>query len=404
MLAMNREQDDGKNYATPPSPWSHNPYNRGGFLQRKSLPPPSPPRKFDLGVHASGRGRGRGATGTRPLPLRTPPNKLLHDSAGTDVYMTPRGRHINEPRVSTGSPSRESRHCSPASSRSASPQKPPWYPAGSPASSRSASPHKRPWYPAGCRPSSGESGRSFGGGQENMHVVHPTFRHLFNETANRSDVGDDAEGDVGVDDTCGTMHRHGTAVPGVDMGGSPCSSPQTAATVPQRSETDIRNKRSATGERRRGNANAQRSTEKNNLPNKQRRDKPAGSGRTHNNDMSRRKGRNEGPRTDEREEDQHDAFRESVAMVRDRVRSLQSRGKPRIRENGLSADGRRRARPTPLSSAVFTGHSEQVLALAQHQDVMFSAAADGTAKVSALFTRQMRRPSINFCPRGRPGR
>ena len=361
-------------YATPPSPMSPNPYNRGGFLRRKS--PPAPPRKSDLGVNSSARGRG--ATGTRPLPLRTP----------SDVHMTPRGRHANE-----------TRGCSPASSRSASPQKPPWYPAGSPASSRSASPHKRPWYPAGCRPSSGdgESGRSVRGSQENTYVVHPTFRHIFNETANRSDRSNDGDGasDVGVEHTrrTRTWRQHGPPVPGAGLGGSPCASPQTTTTVSQRSESDRPN-RSAIGERRRESENPNPCfPKKPNLVDRQRQDKPAlGGPRVDSNDInditvSRRKDRNEGARADKGEDGEHCSFRESVAKVRDRVRGLQSRGKPRIKENGLLAgSSRRRARPMPLSSAVFTGHCEQVLALAQHQDVLFSAAADGTAKVTALST------------------
>lgn len=101
-----------------------------------------------------------------------------------------------------------------------------------------------------------------------------------------------------------------------------------------------------------------------------------------------RKDRIEGPRPDHRNNAQHDIYREPVDIdtVRGRVRDLQSRGKPRNKENGSSADSRGRAGPISLSSAVFVGHGEQVLALAQQQDVMFSASADGTAKVSVLVT------------------
>lgn len=365
MLAINRGLDDGKLYSTPPSSLSPNPYKRRGFLRRKG---PPPTRKLDL----SGNSSGRAATGTRPRPLRTPSDNLFRGPADTDVYMTPGDGHVTETTRARGSPLRNSRR-------------------GSPASSRSASPHKRPWYPAGCRPSSRESGRSSRGGHDNTYVVHPTFRHLFDETAKGGDAGgargqNDGGFGVGVDGTGRELRQRGKAVPGAGiMGGSSCSSPQTATTVPQRSETG-RKVRSATGERRREGANAYLSTNQNNLPGKQRRDQPARSGQTHNNDqMPRRKVTGEGKyAADKREGVQDDGHREPVVTVRDHVRDLQSRDNRRSQENGLSADGRKRVDPVSLSSAVFIGHSEQVLALAQHKDVMFSAAADGTAKVSVL--------------------
>eukprot|EP00903_Cladosiphon_okamuranus_P008391 g8067.t1 len=81
---------------------------------------------------------------------------------------------------------------------------------------------------------------------------------------------------------------------------------------------------------------------------------------------------------------------QSIAMVRGRVRDLQSREKPRSQKSGLSADdnGHTRGDPMSIYSGLFAGHSEQVLALAQHQDVMFSAAADGTAKAWDIYSHQ----------------
>lgn len=379
-------------YSTPPPSLSPNPYNLGAFLRPKTPPTPTPSRRFDLGINS--RSSGRGATGTRPLPRRTSSDNVFHNSAGVDVNMTPGENHTIETRGSRGSPSRESGRCSTASSRSASPQKRPWYPASSPASSRSASPHKRPWYPAGRRRSSGESGRSGRGGHEDTYVVHPTFRHhhLFNEGADGSDAGgtrgqDYGGASVGVDGR--GMRQHGEAVPGAGMDDSSCSLPQTAAKVLQLSESD-RKARSATGQRRETTAIAYRSTKKNDIPNKlQRQDKgrPAGSGRTHiDGQIPLKKERSGGRRTDQRANGQHLVCRESVDMVRGRVRDLQSREQYRSRKSGLSAGDHTKAGPTCLSSALFVGHSEQVLALAQHQDVMFSAAADGTAKVNALFS------------------
>eukprot|EP00752_Nemacystus_decipiens_P012120 g10745.t1 len=193
-----------------------------------------------------------------------------------------------------------------------------------------------------------------------------------------SDGNDDGDGDVGVDGR--TTRLQATAAPDSSVGGSACSSSSTAATVPQRSETDRQN-RSAIRERR-GGENAHRASSNNSLPGKHQLDKLAGSGRANNNErMSRQK-----VRSDAREDVESDTFQEPVTLVRDSVRGLQSRAKPRMKEKttGLSDDGRRRARPTSLSSAVMTGHSKQVLALTQRQDIIFSAASDGTAKHSAV--------------------
>lgn len=367
MLAIHTGLDDGKVVSTPPSSLSPYPYKRRGFLRRKSAPPTA--RAFDVGVDSIIR---RGSTGTRPLP-RTPSDNLLHDSVGINGYATPGSTFTNEMCGSRDSPMRDSRR-------------------GSAPSSRSASPNKRPWYPAGCRPSSGESGRNGSDDHESTYVVHPTFRHLFDKTANGSDAGGArGQNDRGV---CGggggvdgrLLRQHRIAVPDAGVGGSPHPSPQTATTAPPRSETD-RKARSATGERRRKTANAHLSTKQKNIADNKRQDKPTGSRLTPNDRLPRRKVRNEGRFIEKREGHQHDVYREPVAMVRDRVRDLQSRGKPRSQQNGLSVDDRGRVGPVFPSSAVFTGHSEQVLALAQHKDVMFSAAADGTAKVSVLFSR-----------------
>lgn len=98
--------------------------------------------------------------------------------------------------------------------------------------------------------------------------------------------------------------------------------------------------------------------------------------------------------------------KEEIAAIRSRVREIQAQG---IREGGSRVGGTQargmregeesgamlpevgdvasvsrspEARP---SSTVLTGHDGQVLALAHHGDRLFSAAADGTAKVRRPF-------------------
>ena len=297
MLTKNWELNGGKTYSTidavvndaPPSSTSPNPYKRRGFLRRKS---PQPRRKFNLDSDSGGGS----ATGMQSTLAMSPSHSYPNDHMRNDVHLS-----TNESRAkfspSAGSPQTRSGR-------------------GSPASSRSTSPHKRPWYPAGGRPTSRESNRSGGGGNQNTYVVHPTFRHLFDERADGGAVGfpsrvehgrDDAEVGNGISVVCNQSPRK--------------------------------------------------------LPNKGEHRYPGKGERAKKNPQN------------------------SIMTVRERVRDLQSRGQPRSRENGTTAPptkGSKRVGVNPRSSVVFTGHHEQLLALAYHKDILFSAAADGTAKVSVL--------------------
>lgn len=81
---------------------------------------------------------------------------------------------------------------------------------------------------------------------------------------------------------------------------------------------------------------------------------------------------------------ERDVFRESLATTRARVRDLQRRGGPQQQNNRrrqLAAAEKRKDDLRSQDSAVFIGHSEQILSLAHRKDILFSAAADGTAKV-----------------------
>lgn len=96
-----------------------------------------------------------------------------------------------------------------------------------------------------------------------------------------------------------------------------------------------------------------------------------------------------------------DLSRGSVASTRDRVRDLQALGGPQWQnrsERSLAAEEKRQDDPRRRNSAVFVGHSGQVLSLAHRKDILFSAAADGTAKVSALLypriTNSSRHPHL----------
>ncbi|CAM9520225.1 unnamed protein product [Scytosiphon promiscuus] len=79
---------------------------------------------------------------------------------------------------------------------------------------------------------------------------------------------------------------------------------------------------------------------------------------------------------------------ESVSATRARVRDLQARGGLSQRSAGVRSLRAAEARKGDSDSAVFVGHSEQVLSLAHRKDILFSAAADGTAKAWDTYSQQ----------------
>ena len=90
-----------------------------------------------------------------------------------------------------------------------------------------------------------------------------------------------------------------------------------------------------------------------------------------------------------------DDSRESVAAIRHRVRSLQAQEGVRMcsagrkDEDKKSLEAGNHAKPILGTSQVLTGHEGQVLSLVLHEDIIFSAAADGAAKVSHCLTESI---------------
>lgn len=386
---------------TPPSPASPNPYKRKGLLRRRSPPPPQ--RKIDLDNLSSSQG----TTGElRPPPPMSPPDSYFHDKVANDVlYATAAAGAEDSPLLLDFS----------------------WR--GSRASSRSASPHKRPWYPAGPRPSpGGNDSPNGGGGDESAYVVHPTFRHMFEKRANGSDANRRSRvvygrGDARVGDSRGASPRQSGPTHGA--GGVSRLSPTKTAVKSQRSERG-RTTGSATGGGGRERTSAHFSTEEMNTSGEQRWCAPttgqglrrvvngrrasstqdgdalsppiksvarvgpnsdAFSGTRSNNRIIGTEQSYAGRGKVGQREHSRGTSREMIATVRGSVRDLQtSRDRPRRQEiqEGLSARNNSSGGgdPSLRSSAVFLGHTEQVLALARHKDILFSAAADGTAKVA----------------------
>lgn len=363
---------------SPDCSTSPNPYKRRGLLRRRD---PQPQRKFDIDRNSS-------STGVRPPSLTSP--------ASTSV--APGG----------GSPS--------------------WNSLSAPGTPQSNSPNKRPWYPAGRRPSSRDSGDS--GADDSAYVVHPSFRHLFTERVHSSGTNDPsrsrqvysqgphhrASGGGGEN----SGRRPGTAVFSVG-GGDPSYSSSTKETmVARRSERPGEVEPAAAG-RWRG---VHFSKAKHNPPEQQRRDTTTGIGsapdassRQHggerasfsptdrssgfgsksdasphrprrNDHRSPREMGGQRPYAGRATVEQEGVPLETVAAMRGRVRNMQARGRPRRQERVgrmPPADSRRGGGdPRLRSSALFIGHSEQVLALARREDILFSASADGTAKVKSI--------------------
>lgn len=387
---------------TPPSSKSPNPYKRRGLLPRRSPPPLQ--QKFDVDNCSSSKGT---TGGLRPAPPTSPPGIYFDGSTGTDVKnapttggggntysATPAG---GSPTLAGGSPILLDSSCR-----------------DSRASSGSASPHMRLWYPADPRPSSGGNGEvNDGGGDESAYVVHPTFRRMF----------DDRVGGIGG----GGSQRASSRRPTHGAVGLSRSQPAETAAVSKPSERGRKTGPATRGGGREG-TNAYFSVEQTDTSGKQRRSAPttgqgphrvvdgrrslrtqdggapspptkstarvgpnlkAFPGARSNNLNTRPQRAHAGRGEVERQKPSREPSAETAATVRGRVRDLQiSPGRPRRQESpgrlstrdNCTAGGDQRFK----ASAVFLGHTEQVLALARHKDILFSAAVDGTAKVNTL--------------------
>ncbi|CAM9412333.1 unnamed protein product [Ectocarpus sp. 12 AP-2014] len=371
---------------SPDCSTSPNPYKRRGLLRRRD---PQPQRKFDIDRNSS-------CAGVRP-PLLTSP---------VSTSVAPGG------------------------------ESPSWNSLSAPGTPRSNSPNKRPWYPAGRRPSSRDSGES--GADDSAYVVHPSFRHLFTERAHSSGANDPSRsrqvhsqgpyhgasrgGGSGGENS---VRRPGTAAFSIGGGGPVYPSSTTEPTVARRSERPGEVEPAAAGRWR----DFHFSKAKHNPPEQQHRDAttkgigsaPDASSRQRggerasfsptdrssvfesksdaspprprrNNHRSPREMGGQRPYAGRETVEQEGAPLESVAAMRGRVRDMQARGRPRRKERGgrmPPADSRRgEGDPRLRSSAVFIGHSEQVLALARREDILFSASADGTAKAWDTYSQQ----------------
>lgn len=250
----------------------------------------------------------------------------------------------------------------------------------SPPPSRSISPDKKPWCPSGRR----SSGGNFESIYEGAHAVHPNFRRSSTDTSRARDGQD-----IDVYRGRGPHGRHS-----IDD-----SSPPSTATLRR---PEIREAEPVVG-RRGSRANHEVSKIEtrpdrrqwmaggsvygatNGVPsttpvNASRSSPKPVRVRAHSNEQAR-------PKLDERQGTAGGSggrpgdSRGSIAEIRRRVRGLQALGGRASVENDprSSAGGRRRS--SVQLSTVYAGHDGQVLALARHGALLFSAAADGTAKV-----------------------
>ncbi|CAB1098754.1 unnamed protein product [Ectocarpus sp. CCAP 1310/34] len=377
----------GQSYSTavaaandsPDCSMSSNPYKRRGLLRRRD---PQPQRKFDIDRNSS-------SAGVRP-PLLTSP---------VSTSVAPGG------------------------------ESPSWNSLSVPGTPRSNSPNKRPWYPAGRRPSSRDSGES--GADDSAYVVHPSFRHLFTESAHSSGANDPSRsrqvysqgphhgssrgGGSGGENS---GRRPGTAVFSVGGGDPSYSSSTTETTVARQSERSGEVEPAAAGRWRgahfsKAEHNPREQQHRNttttgigsapDASSRQRGGERASfspTGRSsvfgsesdaspprprRNDHRSPREMGGQRPYAERETVEQGGAPLEPVAAMRSRVRDMQARGRPRRKERGgrmPPADSRRGEGDPRLRSSVFIGHSKQVLALARREDILFSASADGTAKVN----------------------
>lgn len=257
-------------------------------------------------------------------------------------------------------------------------------------SSRSGSPNRSPWYPPGRRPSPDNCLQMENGDgdeparkkvTESAYVLHPAYRHMFERaergtspiTRHRLEDGRRAGDSAGRRDA---------------MIAAPINSAKERAPSNRRDRAATGDFRRAMGRRdsrERQTSPSPRNSKDGTLTNV--------SAKTKNARHIRRQEGEEGKSIASKSGGARGGHRrENVAAIRRRVRGLQGVGKGRQAgvtppasghaENSSTRD--RRIDPGSRSSTVFTGHEGQILALAHHEDILFSAAADGTAKVTSI--------------------
>lgn len=266
------------------------------------------------------------------------------------------------------------------------------YRSSPPSSSRSVSPNRSPWYPPGRRPSpdsclqiangDGDEPARRKKAAENAYVLHPAYRHMF-ERAERGTsprtTQHRLEDGWGAGDSAGRRDI---------MISAPVNSAKERAPSNRHDRSATRDLRRVTGRRdsrERQTPLSPRHSKDGTLTNVPAKPKNA----RHTRCQGGEKGNNIASRSGEARGGHR---REKVAAIRRRVRGLQDVGKGRQPGVTPPASGHgqknstrdRRTNPGSRSSTVFTGHEGQILALAHHEDILFSAAADGTAKVSPI--------------------
>lgn len=260
----------------------------------------------------------------------------------------------------------------------------------SPSSSRSVSPNRNPWYPPGRRPSPDRClPAEYGDGDEptikkateSAYVLHPTYRHMFEGTEHGTSPTTTQRG-FGDGRKAGESagRREATSAASID-------STNERAPPTHRNRVSTGDIPKVTGRRDpRGSQtlSSPRHPKDDNLTNVPSKTKFSRNVRYQGGEKGKRIANRSGGATG-------DHKRENVAAMRRRVRSLQDVGEgrqsgktPASRHHEASSMIDRRANSESQSSTLFTGHEEQILALTRHGNILFSAAADGTAKVSPV--------------------
>lgn len=246
-------------------------------------------------------------------------------------------------------------------------------------SSRSSSPHKNPWYPAGRRAPGGDHET------ESPYIIHPAFKHMFDEAGTgHSGSRNSTEFDQGrhrlipvVSQPASITRRHSE---GCNAELAVGKEREAVGVSAREHQPDICWRTEKRDYYKRPGKNDSSTTLSQLSPEKEASDSLDGA-----HTDSRRQAHQE----DRRRQRTSKVYfkdvgysRERVHGVDSRIRNPQTQSSADDRYIGSSSSSKTHAKgKVPATSVVLTGHDGQVLALKRHKGVLFSAAADGTAKV-----------------------